>query len=254
MLGLLYHHATLLVLILIVTFSAHIFMNAILKNMKKMNGDRKPSSTAGFIYEEYHDKGCKGAYKRGTRYIRYVAELTVAGKRFRHRSMDRDKVEEWLKAVRSGRIKPTQKGADWMNVEQRKDLELRNYELIVSAAEEAVLVMNFFDTRDIQPITQYMYDRLLPHMVYYCCNTLRLPKDLSLNYTKQAAALIYTMLYDGKPITNMTKTAKRMLRVRKEHRDFFYYERTPNVAKVAISKIDIEKLGEVWKVTRDKRI
>ena len=155
------------------------------------------------------------------------AELTVAGKRFRHRSMDRDKVKEWLKAVRSGRIKPTQKGADWMNVEQRKDIELRNYEMIVSAAEEAVLVMNFFDTKDIQSITQYMYDRLLPHMVYYCCNTLRLPKDLSLNYTKQAAALIYTMLYDGKPITNMTKTAKRMLRVRKEHRDFSIMKELP---------------------------
>jgi hypothetical protein len=37
MLGLLYHHATLLALILIVTFSAHIFTNAILKNQKTMN-------------------------------------------------------------------------------------------------------------------------------------------------------------------------------------------------------------------------
>ena len=37
MLGLLYHHATLLVLILIVTYSAPIFTNAILKNMMKMN-------------------------------------------------------------------------------------------------------------------------------------------------------------------------------------------------------------------------
>ena len=36
MLGLRYHLATLLALILIVTFSAHIFTNAILKNMKKM--------------------------------------------------------------------------------------------------------------------------------------------------------------------------------------------------------------------------
>ena len=34
MLGLLYHHATLLVLILIVTYSAPIFTNAILKYMK----------------------------------------------------------------------------------------------------------------------------------------------------------------------------------------------------------------------------
>ena len=37
MLGLQYLLATLLALILIVTFSAHIFTNAILKNMKKMN-------------------------------------------------------------------------------------------------------------------------------------------------------------------------------------------------------------------------
>ena len=36
MLGLRYHLATLLALILIVTFSAHIFTNAIQKNMKKM--------------------------------------------------------------------------------------------------------------------------------------------------------------------------------------------------------------------------
>lgn len=37
MLGLRYHLAILLALILIVTFSAHIFTNAILKNMMKMN-------------------------------------------------------------------------------------------------------------------------------------------------------------------------------------------------------------------------
>ena len=39
MLGLLYHHATLQALILIVTFSAHIITNAILKKiMMKKNG------------------------------------------------------------------------------------------------------------------------------------------------------------------------------------------------------------------------
>ena len=209
---------------------------------------------AGCIYEEYYNKGKHNGYSRSTRYIRYVAEIVVAGERFRHRSMDRKKVEDWLKAVRSGHIKPTQKGADWMLMEQRKNMELRNYETIVSAAEEAVLVMNFAENRDIQPINKYMQERLLPHMVYYCCHTLCLGMENSLNYTKQAAALIYTMLFDGKPITNMTKTAKRMLRVRKDHRDFFFFLKTPKVAKIAINNIDIEKLGEVWKLTKDKRI
>lgn len=211
-------------------------------------------SAKGCIYEEYHNKGCVRGRKRGTGYIRYVAEIVVAGKRFRHRSMDREKVEDWLNAVRSGRIKPTQKGADWMMMEQRKDMELRAYETIVSAAEEAVLVMNFFDNKDIEPISKYMQDRLLPHMVYYCCHTLALSEEKSLNYTKQAAALLFTMLYDGKPITNMTKTAKRMLRVRKEHSDFFFYERTPRQAKIAFTKMDIEKLSEVYKVIKDKRL
>ena len=160
---------------------------------------------AGCIYEEYYNKGKYNGYSRSTGYIRYVAEIVVAGERFRHRSMDRKKVEDWLKAVRSGHIKPTQKGADWMLMEQRKNMELRNYETIVSAAEEAVLVMNFAENRDIQPINKYMQERLLPHMVYYCCHTLCLGMENSLNYTKQAAALIYTMLFDGKPITNMTK-------------------------------------------------
>lgn len=208
----------------------------------------------GFIYEEKYNKGKSYGYERHQLYIRYVAEITIAGKRFRHRSMNRDNVEAWLKAVRSGKIKPTQKGADWMNMEQRQDMELRNLEKIISAAEEAVLIMDFQMNKDLEPITKYMMDRLLPHMVYYCCHTLNLGKATSLNYTKQAAALLYTMLYDGKPITNLTRTAKRMLRIRKDHRDFFFYENTPYQAKQAIKQIDLDRLGEVWTVTKEKRI
>lgn len=220
----------------------------------KMPDRLQPSETAGCIYEEYYNKGRNSCGNvRKERYRRYVAEVTIAGERFRHRSMDRAKVEEWLKAVRSGQIRPNQKGAEWMNMEQRKDKQLKNYETIVSAAEEAVLVMNFMDNRDLEPINRYMYDRLLPHMVYYCCHTLKLGRDVSLSYTKQAAALIYTMLYDGKPVVNMTKTAKRMLRLRRDHRDFFY-EKTPYQAKIAITNIDLDRLGEVWKLTKDNRI
>ena len=50
---------------------------------------------AGCIYEEYYDKGKHKGYSRNTRYIRYVAEIVVAGERFRHRSMDRKKVEDF---------------------------------------------------------------------------------------------------------------------------------------------------------------
>ena len=63
MLGLLYHHATLLVLILIVTFSAHIFTNAILKNMKNMKNNMKVY-ISGKIGEEVISEATRQKFAR----------------------------------------------------------------------------------------------------------------------------------------------------------------------------------------------
>ena len=52
--GLQYHLATLLALILIVTFSAHIITNAILKNMKKMKKKRMMKSGA-IEFDDYEE-------------------------------------------------------------------------------------------------------------------------------------------------------------------------------------------------------
>ena len=89
--------------------------------------------TTGTIY---HDTASKGYNKSGKRVFKdcYRAEITISGQRYRHRSKDRDDCERWLKAVRTGKIKPTDNKADWWRMEQRKDDNVRIDEIIVSAA------------------------------------------------------------------------------------------------------------------------
>lgn len=65
MLGLQYHLATLLALILIVTFSAHIFTNAILKNMKKMK-----FYISGKIGEEVISEATREKFARAERMLK----------------------------------------------------------------------------------------------------------------------------------------------------------------------------------------
>ena len=48
--------------------------------------------------------------------------------------------------MRTGKIKPTDNKADWWRMEQRKDDNVRIDEIIVSAAEEAVLLYDYHQT------------------------------------------------------------------------------------------------------------
>lgn len=199
----------------------------------------------------YYDESSNG---HGGNADRWVAEFQIGGVHFRYRSKDRLACEQWVKAVRMGRIKPWHNGADWMLTEQRRYMELRYGETIVSNAEEALLLLAYSDTGDISPIMEYMERRLLPHMVYYCCHTLRLGRDASMQRAKEALSLLLTEISAGKPVLGFTRVAKRMLRVRSAHGSFWYYEKAPRDIKLLVDGIDFAPLGEVWKVTRDLRI
>ena len=211
--------------------------------------------TCGTIY---HDTSvCGNKTKDGKRHFRHDcwrAEIIISNIRYRHRSKSRKDCEDWLKSVRMGRIKPTDNKADWMRMEQRKDLEVRYDEVIVSAAEEAMLMYDYHRTKDLSRINEYLVNRLLPHMTYYCCHTLHLGEDTSIDYTRQAAGLLLQRLAAGFPVLNFTATCKRMLRVRKEHRNFWYYEKAPKNVKMVVDGIDFSALAEVWKVTKDKKL
>lgn len=203
----------------------------------------------------YYDNGSKG-WKNGKRVFKdcYRAEITISGQRYRHRSKKRKDCEDWLKAVKSGQIKPTDNKADWWRMEQHKDEEVRIDEIIVSQAEEAVMLYNYHETGDLSSINEYIVKRLLPHMMYYCAHTLRFGKDTSICASRQAVALLLTRITAGKPVINFTSTCKRMLRVYKERGDFFYYENAPEQVKLMVNRVDFSALAEVWKVTRDRRL
>ena len=204
----------------------------------------------------YHDNASNGYSKSGKRVFKdcWRAEIMIAGERFRHRSKDREDCVAWLKAVKQGKIKPTDNKADWWRMEQRKDEEARIDELIVSAAEEANIVYEYRQTGDTEILYNYCIKALLPHMVYYCAHSLHLGRDRSLTCSRQAVGLILTKIVGGRPVTNITFTCKRMLRTYKNRGDFWYYDKAPEAVKLMVNRIDMSALADLYKVTKDRRI
>ena len=204
----------------------------------------------------YYDGGSKGYSKSGQRIFHdcWRAEINISGQRYRHRSKDRKDCEDWLKAVKQGKIKPTDNKADWWRMEQRKDEAVRIDEIIVNAAEESVMLYDYHQTGDITAINDYLVKRLLPHMAYYCAHTLNFGKDRTITASRQAIALLLTRITAGKPVMNFTATCKRMLRVHKQRGDFFYYENAPEPVRLMVNRIDMSALAELYKVTKDRRI
>ena len=214
---------------------------------------RRGKTATGTIY---HDHGSKGYDATGKRIFKdcWRAEINIMGVRYRHRSKDRKDCEDWLKAVKQGKIKPTDNKADWWRMEQHKDEEARIDELIVSAAEEANIVYEYRQTGDTQILYDYCVKALLPHMVWYCAHTLHLGRDRSLTCSRQAVGLILTKIVGGRPVTNITFTCKRMLRTYKNRGDFWYYDKAPEAVRLMVNRIDMTALAELYKVTKDRRI
>lgn len=212
----------------------------------------KGTRNIGCVYQDTYSKGIKNNHR--TYHNRWVAEIQIGGVHFRHRSADKTDCEEWLKAVRNGRISPRDCGADWYLVEQRRDMEKRFEEMILSAAEEAMLAAQYTADKDLKPISDYMTQRLLPHMIYYCAHVLNMGRKTALDASTQCIAIMLENIAAGKPITNFTRYGKRMLRVRKAHRDFWYYEKVPQNIRLIIDGIDYKPLEEIYKLTKLKKI
>lgn len=206
----------------------------------------------GTIYHDHSSGGWLSGRKKQKDCWR--AEIRVDGRRYRHRSKDRQDCVDWLRSVRQGKIRPWENKADWWRMEQRKDESARIDEIIVSQAEESVLMYDYHVSGDLEPIRQYMMQRLLPHMTYYSAHTLHLGRDRALRGVYQAAGLLLVRITDGYPMLSLTRTFRRMLRTYKERGDFFYYERASETVRLALDGIDLQALSEVYKVTRDRRL
>lgn len=206
----------------------------------------------GCIVPETVSKGWKGN-KRVFR-NRWRATIQVNGIKYHYHAKTRQDCKLWLKAVLAKEILPTDNKADWLRMEQRKDEEARVDEHIVSAAEEANIVYDYRQTGDTAILYDYVTKRLLPHMVYYCCHSLRMSKEKTLTSSRQAVGLILQKIVGGRPVTNITFTCKRMLRIYQSRGDFWYYEKAPKEVKLMVNRIDMSPLEDLYKVTKDRRI
>ena len=202
-----------------------------------------------------HERSSKG-WRNGKRVMKdnWRAVIMVNGQRYRHRGGTREECSEWLKAVLQKKILPTDTSADWWRMEQRKDDTARIDEIIVSQAEDSVMLYDYHHTGDISTISDYLVKRLLPHMMYYAAHTLRLGRESAITASRQAAGLLLTRITAHRPVMNFTATCKRMLRVYKQRGDFFYYEKAPEEVKLMVNGINFDALADVWKVTKDRRI
>lgn len=206
----------------------------------------------GHIEEEMRLKDTRNGkrrYKFGFR-----VRIQIDGTTYRHRSNSRKDCEDWIEAISRGDIHPTDNKADWWRMEQRKDETVRNDEIIISQAEEATLLYNYHQTKDISPINDYIVQRLLPHMAYYCSHTLHLSEENTMTASRQAIALLLTRVTSGRPVIGLTITCKRMLRVYKQRGDFFYYEKAPEDVKYMVNNLDLSGLAKMWKLVRDRRL
>ena len=208
--------------------------------------------TNGSIYEDYSSNGKQSGKQR--KRMRWVAEFYVGSVHFRHRSQNRIECEEWAKAVRMGRIKPWENGPDWRKLEQKKNLEMRYGEKIISAAEEACLLLKYHETKDLTDICDYMQRRMLPHMIYYSARSLGLGRKTAIDAAVQCVGILLTDITAGKPVTDFTRQAKRMMRIYKAHRSFWYYDKAPQDIKNIIDGLDLSGLDDIFKLTKDKRI
>lgn len=226
------------------------------KTTDRKAAPRQVMRNANHVGTIYHDHSSKGYSISGKRQFKdcWRAEIVVNGQRYRHRSKDREDCEQWLKAVKRGDIRPTDNHADWWRMEQQKDEQVRIDEIIVSTAEEAVLMYDYHQTGDIGPINEYMKKCLLPHMAWYCAHTLHFGRERTLTASRQAAALLLTRIVGGKPVQNFTSTCKRMLRIHKQRGNFFYYEKAPEEVRLMVNGLNLDGLAEVWKVTTDRRL
>lgn len=240
-------------------------LNRAIENMEGVNAIVQPVQHLHVINTKdrivtdgtiYHDHSLKGYTKSGKRIFKncWRAEIMIDGERFRHRSAERIDCEEWLKAVRCNKIRPTDNKADWWRMEQKKDESARVDEIIVSQAEESVLLYEYHQTGDLTKIYEYLTKRLLPHMAYYCAHTLKFGRDTTLVSSKQAAALLLTRIVNDRPILSFTATCKKMLRVYKQRGNFFYYESAPEKVQLMVNGLNLDELAKVWKVTKDRRL
>ena len=193
-------------------------------------------------------RGDKKTYKNN-----YRAVIMVNGQRYHHRG-DSMECRRWLHAVCDKKILQTDNKADWLRMEQHKDEVARIDQQVMSAAEEANIVLDYRKTGDTSALYDYCVNVLLPHMVYYCARSLGMGKEHTLSASRQAVGLILTRIVGGRPITNITFTCKHMLRIHRNRGDFWYYEKAPRDVQMMVDGIDFSQLAEVWKVTKDRRI
>ena len=217
------------------------------------NSPQRGKPSTGTIY---YDDSSRGYSKSGKKVYHscWRAEIIINGQRYRHREKWREECEKWLKAVKQGKIKPTDNKADWWRMEQHKDEKVRITEQIASAAEEACLVYEYNQTGSTEHVFEYCEKALLPHLVYYCARVLKLGEEKSISGACQAVGLILTKIVAGRPVTNITFTCKRMLRIYASRGDFWYYDRAPEQVRLMVNRINLSPLEELYKVSRDRRI
>lgn len=204
----------------------------------------------GTIYHDHYSKGYKSGKK--VTHDRWCAEIMIERQRYRHRSTSYDECVDWLKAIKMMRIKPGEDYRVWLKAETGRRTHEEVVERVETAAREAMLILEYQTTRSFNKINEYVRESLLPRLIYYALYTLKFNGRETLDVCAHAVAILYTRIDADIPVTNFTGSCRRMLRVRKQHGDFFFYEKMPEKIGIALKDLDLSNLGKVT-ILKDRR-
>lgn len=205
----------------------------------------------GSIQCDHFSKGMCGGKQR--HHNRMEVRIMIHGKVYRHRAKTRSECQDWLNAVLSKKILPSDNKADWLRAEQRKDMNARYYEMQAENTEENVLLYQHYSEGNIEPLYEYIEKCLLPHLMYYGCHTLHLGRKNAIIYSREAVSLLLTKIAYNRPVYSITALCKRIMKM-KRNGNTFYYDHLPKDMRLVVDRVDYAPLEKLWEVTRDRRI
>ena len=205
----------------------------------------------GHIERDRYSKGMRRG--KQLHHDRMEARIMVHGKVYKHRARTRYECQDWLNAVLSKKILPSDNKADWLRAEQRKDIAARYSEMQAESTEENLLLYKYYSEGNVEPLYEYIESCLLPHLVYYGCHTLSLGRKNAIVYSREAVSLLLTKIAYNRPVYSITALCKRIMKI-KRNGDTHYYDHMPKDMRLVVDRVDYAPLEKLWEVTRDKRI
>lgn len=118
--------------------------------------------------------------------------------------------------------------------------------------KEASLTLNYFKTRDFEPINQHVRDYLYQHLIGYCLTTLHLGKLTAIEIVPDCLARMYEVILNGMCLYNYERYCKKLLLNFKKKGNFGLAGSIPKPIEIEVQHLNLDCLCERFNVQKSK--